>query len=239
MKDPYILEDGTLKNLLGITSYQELKKAEVDIAYLKLMNIGDVINENISTMETFKNIHKHIFEDIFEWAGEFRTVPLYKEEVVIPGISLNYTEPKDIDKLLSKQFAEFDKINWKELKIEDVPSILTKNLSKIWRVHPFRDGNTRTTLAFAYLTCLQHGINMDFGKILNQLNRIIDPKTNRIIQYNVRDKFVLASLDERDYPEPEHLENVFKQAIVKEKNIKLEADIDKCVDKEKEEFERD
>ncbi len=46
MKDPYILEDGTLKNLLGITDYEELKKAETDIAYVKLMNAHEeVINK--------------------------------------------------------------------------------------------------------------------------------------------------------------------------------------------------
>ena len=43
MKDPYILEDGTLKNLLGITDYAELKKAETDIGYVKLMNAEDEV----------------------------------------------------------------------------------------------------------------------------------------------------------------------------------------------------
>ena len=39
MKDPYILEDGTLKNLLGITDYRELNKAEKDICFIKLVNL--------------------------------------------------------------------------------------------------------------------------------------------------------------------------------------------------------
>lgn len=63
MKDPYILEDGTLKNLLGITDYEELKRAETDIAYVKLMNAHEeVINK--CDEKLLKKIHKHIFEDI-------------------------------------------------------------------------------------------------------------------------------------------------------------------------------
>ena len=45
MKDPYTLADGTLKNSLGITDYQELKKAEKDIGFIKLTNI-DIVYSN-------------------------------------------------------------------------------------------------------------------------------------------------------------------------------------------------
>lgn len=43
MKDPYILEDGTLKNLLGITDYGELNKAEKDICFIKLVNLDEAV----------------------------------------------------------------------------------------------------------------------------------------------------------------------------------------------------
>ena len=66
MKDPYILEDGTLKNLLGITDYAELKKAETDIGYVKLMNAEDEVIDKCDE-KLLKKIHKHIFKDIFEW----------------------------------------------------------------------------------------------------------------------------------------------------------------------------
>lgn len=45
MNDPYILENGTLKNLLGITDYNELKKAETDIGYIKLISASDELFE--------------------------------------------------------------------------------------------------------------------------------------------------------------------------------------------------
>ena len=223
MKDPYILENGTLKNLLGISSYEKLKQAEADITYVKLIDSEKNINAT-NNIELFKSIHKHIFEDIFEWAGEFRTVPIYKREIVIPGVSLEYAKPKDIKRLLNKNMDDLNNINWKDLSIDEISKQFTYYLAKIWRVHPFRDGNTRTTLTFANIFAKQHGFDMDISVMLNELNRVYDPKTNRVVRYSVRDKFVLAALDEKDYPEPQALEAVIKHAIkcgINKKNTEL------------------
>lgn len=110
MKDPYVLEDGTLKNLLGITDYQQLNAAERDIGFIKLLNIGETFSSNFDT-SLFQRIHKHIFGDIFSWAGDFRTVPIYKEEVVIPGLSLEYSDYHKIPQELEQSFSEFNNIN--------------------------------------------------------------------------------------------------------------------------------
>ena len=87
MKDPYVQENGTLKNKLGIKEYKELNEAERDVGFVKLIDIGETFKQKYD-VDYIKAIHRHIFEDIFEWAGEFRTVPVYKEEVVIPMLSL-------------------------------------------------------------------------------------------------------------------------------------------------------
>ena len=97
MKDPYVQENGTLKNKLGITEYKRLNEAERDIGFVKLIDIEEEFKEKYDA-NYLKSIHKHIFEDIFEWAGEFRTVPVYKTEVVIPGLSLEYSAPKNIER---------------------------------------------------------------------------------------------------------------------------------------------
>lgn len=212
MKDPYILEDGTLKNLLGITDYAELKKAETDIGYVKLMNAEDEVIDKCDE-KLLKKVHKHIFEDIFEWAGEYRTIPIYKEEIVIPGLSLEYAQPKDIPEKLKNSMEQINGYKWKEMNIEEISRTFTKCLAQIWRVHPFRDGNTRTVLAFADIFARQNGFEMDMGMMLDHLGRKIDSENQRVERYSVRDKFVLAALDEKDMPEPEHLEAIIKKAI--------------------------
>lgn len=222
MEDPYVLKNGTLKNLLGITDYEELKQAEKDIAYVKLINAEEEIKRPCD-IRLLKRIHKHIFEDIFEWAGEFRTIPLYKEERVIPGVSLEYAEPQNIEKELTKRLEEMNSINWKGKGIDEITKQFTKELAKLWRIHPFRDGNTRTTLTFAHIFAKQKGFEMDLGTMLDELGRIEDSETGKVKRWSVRDKFVLAALDEKDYPEPEGLEKIIKKSIEKGVKQKIES----------------
>ena len=211
MKDPYILENGVLKNKLGITDHNELRKAEADIGFLKLINI-DSINGNIDE-KLMRDLHRHIFIDIFDWAGEFRTVPLVKEEVVLPGYSIPYTDSKNIKKELTDRLKRMELINWSELDITELSRKFAREIALLWKVHPFRDGNTRTTLSFAYIFAKEHGFPFDIETFTQELNRKYDDNGN-ITKYNVRDKFVLACLDEKDYPEVGHLASVFYQAIV-------------------------
>lgn len=221
MKDPYVLENGTLKNLLGISNYEELNKAERDIGFVKLLNTESIAGSECN-IELLRNIHRHIFEDIFEWAGEFRTVPLYKEEVVIPGVSLTYAKPNEIEKKLEAKLKEMNSYEWKGKNINEITKKFTSYLTQIWRVHPFRDGNTRTTLTFANIFSRQNGFEIDMSTMLNNLGRIEDPKTNKIKQISIRDKFVLASLDKENCPEPEYLESIIKKAIEKGKNKQID-----------------
>lgn len=212
MKDPYIFENGTLKNKLGITDYNELNAAEKDIGFIKLINVD---KEFAPTFDSalLQNIHKHIFKDIFDWAGEFRTVPIYKEEIVIPGLSLAYCKPEQIPQEVEKCLEEFNQTEWNHLDLDKKANQFSELLAKLWRVHPFRDGNTRTTMAFAYLFGKEHNFPLNLHMMLDSLSRKQDAN-GKITQYSIRDKFVLAALDKKDYPEPEHLTAVFKKSII-------------------------
>lgn len=124
MNDPYILENGTLKNLLGITDYNELKKAETDIGYIKLISASDELFEKCDE-NLLKSIHKYIFQDIFEWAGEYRTVPIEKEEVVIPMLSLQYSMPNEIPSKLKQHINEINSYDWKKMNINEISKNFT------------------------------------------------------------------------------------------------------------------
>lgn len=220
MKDPYILKNGTLKNKLNITDEKELKQAEKDIGYIKLMSIGELSEEKCD-IQLLKKIHKHIFEDIYDWAGEYRTVPMIKIEEIIPMVSLEYTRPKDIEKELKIKFDKINKEKWEEQNQDQKIQTLTKHVSSVWKTYPFRDGNTRTTLAFTQILAKQHGIELDLGKILNDLGRKYD-ENRKVKRWSVRDRFVLAALDEDNYPEPQWLENLLKSAVVQQEKDEIE-----------------
>lgn len=214
MADPYIQENGTLKNKLGIEDYTDLNNAEKNITFTKFLNISTAFRTNFD-IEYFKSIHKHIFEDIFDWAGEFRTVPIYKTELVVPGISLNYAPVKQIEPQLQAVLDEMNNTDWSNLStLEQKATEFTKYLTRIWAIHPFRDGNTRTTLTFANQFSKEHGFPIDLGGLLDKLPRKVTP-SGQVLQYSIRDLFVLAALPEDSYPEPEHLTAIMKQAMQK------------------------
>ena len=81
MEDPYVYKDtGTLINKLGIKDYEELRKAESDISFVKLLSVDANVDCHKFDLEYIQNIHKYVLGDIYDWAGEFRTVPMEKSE---------------------------------------------------------------------------------------------------------------------------------------------------------------
>lgn len=212
MKDPYLNKYGILENKLGITAdYEELRRAEADICFLKLINI-DSVNIDYFDKDLIKRIHKHIFEDIYTWAGEFRTTPLVKEELVLPGYSIPYSDPKDIESDLNKKLNELNSIAWQNMTTSEIAYTYARKIALIWKIHPFRDGNTRTMLSFSYLYAKEHGFPFDMKTFTDGLNRKYSDN-GMISKYSVRDKIVLACLDKKDYPEVEHLATIFEEAI--------------------------
>ena len=146
-------------------------------------------------------------------AGEFREVPVYKQEVVIPGLSLNYTDPKNIEKELSDFLKKINNTNWSALTLEQKSATFTKYLTQFWLIHPFRDGNTRTTLTFATQFSKEHDFPLDLGFLLDNLTRKID-NNGEITQFSIRDKFVLSAIPKEFSPEPEHLNALIYKAMV-------------------------
>ncbi len=212
IRDPYVQENGTLKNKLGITDYDKLNLAERDITFSKFLNVKKTFHTKFD-VSYIKSIHSHIFEDIFDWAGEFREVPVYKQELVIPGLSLNYTDPKNIEKELSDCLEKINDTNWSALTLEQKSATFTKYLTQFWLIHPFRDGNTRTTLTFATQFSKEYDFPLDLGFLLDNLTRKID-NNGEITQFSIRDKFVLSAIPKEFSPEPEHLNALIYKAMV-------------------------
>lgn len=212
MKDPYVDSSGVLINKLNIRDYKELNQAEADIGFIKLINV-DSIDFTAFDEELIKNIHKHIFEDIFTWAGEYRKVPLVKEELVLPGYSIPYSYPNNISKDLNSKLKELNSIPWQDMSKEELVATFVRKIALIWKVHPFRDGNTRSILSFSYLYAKNHGFPLDIKIFTENLFRKYN-SNGSVARYSIRDKFVLASLDDKDFPEIEPLAKVFEEAMM-------------------------
>ena len=199
MKDPYIYEEtGTLINKLGIKDYEELRQAEADITFAKLLTAEKDIKFSSFDLQYLKNIHKYILEDIFEWAGEFRTVPMEKPEVILGGDTIRYAYPKEIEPKTKEYIEKLNNIDWEKKNTEEKALEFTKNLAGLWQVHPFRDGNTRTTMVYAFKFAKEHGFAMNEDIILKHFGY-------------VRNAFVKAS--DGQYAEYKFLNNIIRDSI--------------------------
>ena len=71
-------------------------------------------------------IHKILFSDLYEWAGNKRNINIYKEEPILAGLSVNYSDYNSINTDFNKLDKEFIKMNWKELKSKEKCTELSK-----------------------------------------------------------------------------------------------------------------
>lgn len=164
MRDPYLYPDvDVLKNKKNIKEQTQLDKLEEDIVPLRMIALR---KKGISITSVFdiQKIHKFLFSSIFDWAGDFRKITMYKKEPILNGYSVDYTPSDYIEKEMKDLESIFVTINWKELnnkeKIEKVSSIV----QGLWQIHCFREGNTRSVALFLYFLLKTIGvhINIDF-----------------------------------------------------------------------------
>lgn len=110
-RDPYLYEDSpVLKNLPGIKNSEDLKIAEGDLTRMSMGIVYAREYEKFNT-ETLCDIHRTIFGGLYEWAGEFRTIPIMKAEEVLGGDTMRYAVPSEIKKQLDAASKEIAKLN--------------------------------------------------------------------------------------------------------------------------------
>ena len=149
-----------LKNKLNIHDTKRLQEAERKITSINIHEL----EETNDTPKTFnakhlKAIHKHIFQDIYDWAGEFRTVDIAKGNM--------FCRVMFIEDQLNYVFRQLHKENCLK-NITDTTQMgerLSYYLSEINAIHPFREGNGRTQRIFIKQLAKQAGYNLDYSKI--------------------------------------------------------------------------
>ena len=149
MRDPYLYDDvAVLRNKLGIKSQALLDEAEADYVVYRLKDLA--INPLPGDYHTdhFLKFHYTIFQDIFEWAGTPRTISIYKEEDVLGGQSVEYSDPFDIVTDIHHVLNRMREKDWKAFNHKQLSEEFCDSLAELWKIHPFREGNTRTTITF-------------------------------------------------------------------------------------------
>ena len=93
MKDIYLYEgSNVLKNLLNIRKQDELDEAEADYVSFRLKDIAKNPLQGHYDYNHLLLMHRFIFQDLYEWAGQQRKVNIFKEEAVLGGLSIDYSD---------------------------------------------------------------------------------------------------------------------------------------------------
>jgi Protein involved in cell division len=199
MSDPYLYEDvPVLKNLLGIKDAKMLEQAEADITSIRLLVVDGAVSDMQFDLHRLLSIHKHIFGDLYEWAGTIRSIPIVKGERVLGGDTVRYSYPEEVERDCARVLRKLNETDWTSLGAYDIASVFSKLVAALWQCHPFREGNTRTVVTFATQFAQAHGFRMD--KTLLKDNAAY-----------VRDALVKAS--DGQYAEHKFLVEIFTDAI--------------------------
>lgn len=164
MKDPYVYEGtNVLINKLNIKEESILDKAESDTAGLSISRLRHS-NFEINTIFDVLEIHKQLFIRLYEWAGKPRTIDIYKGESLLNGKSIDYVFASYIEQALKELDDEFQNVNWNVLTPKDKIEKICYFITEFWHIHPFREGNTRTTALMLYFLIKKANlhINIDF-----------------------------------------------------------------------------
>lgn len=95
------------------------------------------------------SIHRRIFEGVFKFAGQIRTVEISKKEWVLGGeASVSYQPSIDLREAIEYDLAREKEFDYSNKPISEVISHLARFIADLWQIHPFREGNTRTTAVF-------------------------------------------------------------------------------------------
>lgn len=109
------------------------------------------------------SIHQRLFSGIYEYAGKIRDYNIKKDEWVLKGDTVIYASNETIMDSLQYDFELEKNFSYKDLSLEESIEHLCRFTSNIWQVHPFCEGNTRTTAVFIikYLRTFGFDINDD------------------------------------------------------------------------------
>lgn len=108
-------------------------------------------------------IHGRLFEGIFKFAGKLRDYDISKREWVLGGDTVMYGAAFELKAALEYDFEQERNFSYKNLTREEIVRHITFFVSRLWQIHAFGEGNTRTTAVFTikYLCSLGFNVNND------------------------------------------------------------------------------
>lgn len=173
-------------------------------------NIKKILSTNTFAFNTngFISTHRRIFEGVFKHAGELRKFDITKKEWVLRGDTVSYLNWEDLRRAIDYDIQQEREFCYRGLSEEEKIRHICHFVSGLWQIHPFREGNTRTTAVFTiqYLRSMRYNLANDLFKSYSWYFR------NALVRANYRNvKFSI------DY-DISFLERFFRNLLMGEQN---------------------
>ena len=163
MPDKVYCYPGTdvLRNKLGLTSSEALFHAETRYTFIRLLQLQNNPIKGSFDFEHLKAIHRYIFQDLFTWAGQPRTVNIGKGNI--------FCLPEHIDSYARDVFRSFASDCRAATHDQRLfAQTLARHYGNLNALHPFREGNGRTQREFARELCLECGYAFDLARTTHE-----------------------------------------------------------------------
>lgn len=156
--DSHVDENGVLKNNLGIKDQDKLDSAERDITSYKEAILKDSPIKGKFDLKHLQDIHKHLFGDIYPFAGKIRDGYLQKgQQDFTMGYRIIPQSERLFKELKNEQFL-------KNTEPDKIAGRLAYYMGEINAIHPFREGNGRTQRIFIAQLAKEAGYELSFDK---------------------------------------------------------------------------
>lgn len=106
-------------------------------------------------------VHRRLFFNVFKHAGKLRQVNLTKKEFVLRGDTVRYVSYHDLQAAITYDLDQERRFRYKGLPMSEIVAHLSQFVSNLWQIHPFMEGNTRTTAVFTILYLRSLGFRVE------------------------------------------------------------------------------
>lgn len=121
VRDPYVYKGtNVLINTLNIKDHEHLEFVEKEITTVRLKDIErGILTQGPYDVGHYRQFHRHIFGDIYPWAGDFRTINILKHETALNGLPLEFMDHEAVESHLSWSFSRMNQYDWESASTDE------------------------------------------------------------------------------------------------------------------------
>ena len=162
--DPYVYPGtNTLKNAAGIRDSTDLQRFEAVSTAQRISELSLQPIQGAFDIQHLQHIHRYIFQDVYSWAGEFRTIDLAKQG------EFWFCRPEFILQSLQNLLTTLNgERNLQGTRLKDFIARASYYMAELNAIHPFREGNGRAQREFIRELGLQAGFQVGWTKVTKE-----------------------------------------------------------------------